>query len=61
MFDMFDRRRSGWFITFIEEFVFVDELALVEEDGAAVEFVFAIVEFSIGISGSDTMKTFLKN
>ena len=61
MFDMFDRRRSGWFITFIEEFVFVDELAPVEEDGAVIEFVFAIVEFSTGISGSDTMKSFLKS
>ena len=61
MFDMFERRRSGWFITFIEELATVDELAPVEEDGAAVEFVFAIVEFCTGISGSDTMKTFLKD
>ena len=32
-----------------------------EEDGAAVEFVFAIVEFCTKISGSNTMKTFLKD
>ena len=32
-----------------------------EEDGVAVEFVFAIVEFCTGISGTDTMKTFLKD
>ena len=61
MFDMFERRRSGWFITFIEELANVDELAPVEEDGAAVEFVFAIVEFCTEISGSNTMKTFLKD
>ena len=61
MFDIFKRRRSGWFITFIEELANVDELASVEEDGVAVEFVFAIVEFCTGISGTDTMKTFLKD
>ena len=61
MFDMFDRRRSGWFITFIEELATVDELAPVEEDGAAVEFVFAIVEFCTGILGFDIMKSFLKD
>ena len=32
-----------------------------EEDGVAVEFVFAIVEFCTEISGSNTMKTFLKD
>ena len=61
MFDIFERRRSGWFITFIEELANVDELAPVEEDGVAVEFVFAIVEFCTEISGSNTMKTFLKD
>ena len=61
MFDIFERRRSGWFITFIEELANVDELAPVEEDDAAVEFVAAIVEFCTRISGSDTMKNFLKD
>ena len=31
-----------------------------EEDDAAVEFVVAIVEFCTGLSGSDTIKIFLK-
>ena len=52
MFDIFERRRSGWFITFIVEPEVVEEVAALEFEDAIKEFCTGILE----ISGSDTMK-----
>ena len=52
MFDIFERRSSGWFITFIVEPKFVEEVVALELEDAMEEFCIGISE----ISGSDTMK-----
>ena len=52
MFDTFERRRSGWFITFIVEPEVVEEVATRELEDAMEEFYTGFSE----ISGFDTMK-----
>ena len=52
---MLDKSKSGWFITFIEEFEDVEE----EVKETIVELDAAIDEFWAGIVGFNTMKTFI--
>ena len=53
---MFDKRRSGWFITFVEELKEVEEVAIVELEEAHVELEEAIDELWAWIVFSNTMK-----